>query len=61
MWIFFLAKTHIYISINWFIHLPQMANDGRIGPGVLCIQSHSAALEHNQIERLIKPPGDKIK
>lgn len=33
-----------------------MADDGGVGPGMLCVQSHGAVLEHDQVEGFIEPP-----
>lgn len=37
-------------------HLPQVANDGGVGPGVLRVQAHLPVLENDEGEGLVKPP-----
>ena len=39
------------------LYLPEMANDGGVGPCVLRIQTHGSIFEHDEVEGLIKPPG----
>lgn len=40
-------------------HLPQMAHDGGIRPGMLCIHAYLAVFEDNKCEGLVKPPTEE--
>lgn len=37
-------------------HLPQMAHDGRVRPGMLCVYAYLAVFEDNKGDGLVKPP-----
>lgn len=38
------------------MYLPQVTDDGSVCPGMLCVQSHGAIFENNQVKGFIKPP-----
>lgn len=38
------------------VYLPQVTDDGSVRPGMLCVQSHGAVFENNQVKGFIKPP-----
>lgn len=40
-------------------YLPQMAHDGRVCPGVLCVHAYLAVFEDNKREGLVKPPTEE--
>lgn len=40
-------------------HLPQMAHDGRVRPGVLSVHAYLAVFEDNKCEGLVKPPTEE--
>lgn len=35
-----------------------MADDGGVGPGVLCVEAHGGILEDDEVEGLIEPSGE---
>lgn len=43
----------------WDNHLPQVAHNRGISPGMLSIQTHCAILKHDQVKRLVKPSRGK--
>lgn len=38
------------------MYLPQVTDNGSVCPGMLCVQSHGAIFENNQVKGFIKPP-----
>lgn len=42
-------------------HLPQMAHNGRVRPGVLGVHAYLAVFEDNKCEGLVKPPTEESK
>lgn len=50
---------HPAIGKNGVAHLPQMAHNGRVRPGVLCVHSYLAVFEDNKREGLVKPPTEE--
>lgn len=42
-------------------HLPQVAHNGGISPGMLSIQTHCAILKYDQVKGLVKPSGGEKK